>query len=76
MPKQVEEIKWLCVHCKKPYKTEQKAKDCERAHDFIYVKMTRIELKKLIEFIYTGRTGVLPGSLLQRLYDLDKLGVE
>lgn len=76
MPEQVEEIKWLCVHCKKSHKTEQLAKDCERSHDFIYVKMTRIELKKLIEYIYTGETRALPSSLLQRLYDLDKLGVE
>lgn len=75
MPKEVTESKWACVHCNKTYKTEREAVTCEESHDYIYLKITRLELKKLIEFLYTGNIKVLPSGLVERLAKLDRLNI-
>lgn len=75
MPLEVTELKWKCVHCGKEYKTSAIAKACEESHDFVFVKLTRLELKKLIQFLYTGDLKVLPPDLPERLANLDRLGV-
>jgi hypothetical protein len=56
-----------CKVCKEIYETENRARDCEKAHDTVYIPFSREELFRLVQYIYSGDQSVIPESLTKKL---------
>ena len=59
--------KWHCGHCGKPYDDPYKADSCRESHDLIYVPLSKTDLNRLINFIYTKDEQLLTESLMKTL---------
>jgi hypothetical protein len=57
-----------CFYCGKYYREEQKAKDCARTHDIVYVPIMREDLNRLINYIATGDSNLLTERLSRTLF--------
>lgn len=67
MPKKDTDGRWLCTYCGKDWAREIYAVSCEQSHEIIYIPLTRSDLFKLLEFIYTGDPDLLTKSLVETL---------
>jgi hypothetical protein len=75
VPKEIVVQKWECIQCGKTYDSEEAALKCESTHNDVYVKLSRLELRKLIDFLYVGDPKILPEGLVEKLTKLDRLGI-
>lgn len=66
MPKQIGQS-FFCIECNTRYATERAAISCEENHNTIYVKFTREQLFKLIQFMYTGDMDLIRGDVQDTL---------
>ncbi len=72
-------IVWRCGYCRLPYETSEKAEKCKESHDIVYVGLSRSDLNRLVNFIYTGEEQLITDSLLDNLkkylrLDINKKG--
>lgn len=56
-----------CGYCRKFYTDPIDADKCKEGHDLIYVAISREDLSRLINFIYTGESGLVTETLLNTL---------
>lgn len=59
--------KWYCSYCEKEFPTEFKADQCRDAHELIYVPLSKPDLNRLINFLYTKDDDLLSDTLTRTL---------
>ena len=57
-----------CFYCDKYYNDPEKARECEVAHDVLFVPILREDLNRLINFIATGDRKLLTERLSKVLF--------
>lgn len=67
MPRRTDEGDWVCNHCQQEYSREIYAVSCEQSHEIIYIPLSRSDLFRLLEFLYTGDRELLTESLVKTL---------
>lgn len=73
----VEENKvYICEICEKKYKNPEDARKCNFAHDIVYLPIERGDLKRLVQFLYTGEEKLLTQSLIQLLIKYGNMKAE
>ena len=73
MPRKIDGYK--CPICGKVYTHLNKADACRDAHDIIYVPMTRTELNRLINGLYSEDLSIIPESLFITLRKIQRKSV-
>ena len=58
---------WLCGYCGKPYTDPVKADNCRDSHELIYIPLTKTDLNRLLQFLYTKNDELLTESLVNTL---------
>jgi len=58
---------FYCNVCKESYANRSHAVKCEEGHEIIYVPLKRLDLYKLIQFLYTKDESLLSESLMSTL---------
>jgi hypothetical protein len=58
---------YKCKICNKEFKVLSMAEACEESHEYIYVKLKRKDLFKLMQFLYSGDRSLLSESLMSDL---------
>jgi hypothetical protein len=58
---------YACSICDKVYTSFQLADSCRDAHELLYVPMTKSELNRLVNYLYTGEESLLSEELVKRL---------
>lgn len=76
MPKRKQKELWVCVHCNKEYESEREAKECEVSHDIVYIGFTRWEIKRFLDYLYTGRRTKESESFIGKVSKKDRLRIE
>jgi hypothetical protein len=59
--------KYLCGYCLKPYAQQMDAEGCKDSHELLYVALSKADLNRLINFIYTKDEQLLTESLIKNL---------
>ena len=72
MPIEIENGLWKCTICGKLYDRDTNALSCEQSHDYIYVKLKRDDLFKLLQFLMTKDEQLLSPSLINTLMKYSK----
>ena len=71
--------RFKCEVCGKEFEdknisvAEARARDCEKSHEFIYLKIQKSDFLRLVEYVYTGERKVLTESLMDVLRRYQKL---
>jgi hypothetical protein len=63
----VPDTSYKCAVCGELYRSEGGAQACVESHNTVYIKFTREELFKLIQFIYTKDSSLIPEDLMKKL---------
>lgn len=63
----------VCSICLKEYKTIEAAFACKIGHELIYVPLTKEDLGRLIQFLYTKNEEILTESLVKTLQKYNKI---
>lgn len=58
---------WICGYCGTPYVDQTKADQCRESHDLIYVPLTKTDLNRLLNFIFTKDEALLSRELMDTL---------
>jgi hypothetical protein len=58
---------WLCGYCGKAYTDQVKADNCRDSHELIYIPLTKTDLNRLLQFLYTKNEELLTESLVNTL---------
>lgn len=66
---------YLCSICRKLYTHAEKADGCRDKHDIVYVPMTRTELNRLINGLYSEDLSIIPPSLFVTLRKIQRKSV-
>ena len=72
MTKQINENTWQCMYCKKQYQNVLMADACEKSHKMILVPLSREDLNRLIQYLYTGEQKLLTESLMTTLLNYSR----
>lgn len=59
--------KYLCSYCNREYDDPFKADECRNKHDLLYVQISREDLSRLIQFLYTKNEKLLTPTLVESL---------
>jgi len=59
--------KYLCGYCLKPYDKPFDAEACKDSHELIYVPLSKADLNRLINFIYSKNDSYLNENLVNIL---------
>ena len=58
---------YLCGYCGKVYVSATKADECRDQHELIYIPLTKTDLNRLLQFLYTKDESLLTESLVDTL---------
>jgi hypothetical protein len=58
---------WICSYCEKVYVHPQDADVCRESHDLILVQLTKEELNRIVQFLFTKDDDLLSEQLVKRL---------
>jgi len=58
---------YLCGYCGKAYTSATKADECRDQHELIYIPLTKTDLSRLLQFLYTKNEELLTESLVNTL---------
>lgn len=64
---------YACSYCGKVYPRDSWADSCADKHDLIYVQISREDLNRLIQFLFTGEPNLITPNLYRRLRRYAKL---
>ena len=67
MAKALKDGTFACSVCGKIYSSPAHADGCRDSHELLYVPITRTELNRLINAIYSGDSSIIPYSLIETL---------
>jgi len=59
--------KYLCGYCLKPYAKQFEAEGCKDSHELVYVPLSKADLNRLINFIYSKNDDYLNENLINVL---------
>lgn len=59
--------KFACSVCGKVYSSPAHADSCRDSHELLYIPVTKTELNRLINAIYSGDSSIIPFSLIETL---------
>ena len=67
---------YKCEVCLKEYPSQERADRCKDSHEIVYIKMSRSDLNRLLNFIYLRDESLLTESLVRTLrkYQLKDTG--
>lgn len=63
----IKEGEYQCLHCEKIYPTPARADACRESHDMVYFSVSRTDLSRLLQFIYTKNDELLTPTLMKTL---------
>lgn len=66
---------YKCNFCEKIYKNPTQADNCRDSHDIVYVPMTRTELNRLINGLYSEDISIIPDTLFITLRKIQRKSV-
>ena len=58
---------YKCTYCSKSFDNSAKADGCRVSHKTVFVEVTKSDLNKLLNYIYTGEEELLTESLIKSL---------
>lgn len=58
---------WGCSYCQKTYTNATEADACRETHELIYVPLTKTDLNRLLNFIWSKNEKYLTKSLMDTL---------
>lgn len=61
------EKQYTCLYCNTPYSEKKKAEKCIKDHDIIYFPISRDDLNRLNNFIFTREDKLLSSSLIETI---------
>lgn len=67
MAQKLKNGKFACSVCGKSYPSPAHADSCRDSHELLYVPITKTELNRLINAIYSGDSSIIPFSLIETL---------
>lgn len=73
MPRQELEERWVCVHCNNSFAVKEDAEYCELGHEIIYIGFHIMEIKKFLEWLYTGVESDESRSFIDKVAKKDRL---
>lgn len=56
-----------CSGCGKTYSSPVHADSCRDSHEILYIPITKMELNRLINAIYSGDSSIIPYQLIEKL---------
>lgn len=59
--------KYKCSYCEREYVDPTKADLCRDGHDLVYVQMSRGDVNRLLQFIFTRDDSVLSSTAVRSL---------
>lgn len=62
-----EKGKYLCSYCGKSFPRPLLADSCRESHDLVYIQMSRENLMRLIQFLYTQERSLLNPIIIRDL---------
>lgn len=65
-------MSYVCSICKQEYKNKMFADACEKNHNTIYIELTREELFKLLQFLYTNDRSLITPEFIKKLSKYNK----
>lgn len=59
--------KWQCSICNKEYPTSVKADACRESHDMVYLRISKTDLSRLYQFLYTKNDKLISPELIETI---------
>lgn len=67
MAQKLKDGTFACSVCGKIYSSPAHADSCRDSHEMLYIPISKTELNRLINAIYSGDSSIIPFPLLERL---------
>lgn len=73
MYRYLEDIKkYQCTYCMQLYATDMAALACLNSHDLIYIPISRADVSRLVEFLYTKNENALPENFIKHIMRISR----
>ena len=59
------EVSYKCIYCDKLFVDDTKAYECVKNHELVYLPISKNDLNRLNQFIFTGNNKLLTESLVK-----------